>query len=251
MTTFIAKMGLHSLFILIVLGIISALLGIFIWFLVLVGILVVAILCLVVWYKRGGYFNRIRKKQLVANPFNENQDKDLMIGSSFFQDWTTAKQDFAPLDIVNIGIGGTIIKSWTDYLDNTVVPYAPRSLIVYVGSNDFNGKATAEGVFADLVVLFNAIAVKLPGVPVVYLGICPTLARKESWNEIQKFNDMAKATCEQRENFYYVDSAPSIFDANGELHSEIYKFDKLHFNKKGYQAWASGVCPRVRQILMK
>lgn len=235
--------------VLILLGIIAALLNIFTWFLLFTGLLVALAGVLVLVFLRSRSFEQVRRRHLQAHPFEQNLHKDLMVGSSFFEGWVSASRDFAPLDILNIGIGGTVIQTWIDFLENTVAPYQPRSLILYAGSNDFNQAATAELVFARLAALFDQIEDRLPGIPVVYIGICPTIARQHSWPEIQKFNRLVEQACAARAHFYFVDSAPAILDAAGQLRPELYLPDTLHFNPQGYQAWAGGVCPQVIGIL--
>jgi lysophospholipase L1-like esterase len=213
-----------------------------------VGAAVAAFGVAAVWFTSGAMFEHIRRRNLAAHPVADNQGHVLMVGSSFFQYWATAEQDFAPLDVVNIGVGGTRIDDWIGYLDSTVVPYHPRGLIVYAGSNDFNTDADPAAVFARLEVLLDGIAQRLPGVPVLYVGICPTIARRARWADVRRFNALARQKCESMPDFHYLESAPAILDANGGYRKQIYRRDRLHFNQQGYALWAAAVVPASKAV---
>jgi len=244
----IGKLITIVILIAVALGVISGLLGFLGVYLPVIGFLTLCFIVIYIWYKNGGLFERIRKNKLLANPFEANQRKVLMIGSSFFQFWPDAAKDFAPIDVLNMGIGGTQIHNWTDYLDTTVAPYAPRGLIIYAGSNDFNIKTDPDKVLEDLKKLLEKIKQKFPSIPVLYVGICPTIARRDYWNDIQKFNSNARKLCEETENFHYTDSASVILNPDGSYQRDIYKFDRLHFNDSGYDRWRKAVIPAVKNI---
>lgn len=53
--------------------------------------------------------------------------------------------------------------------------------------------------------------------------------------------------CSGHNNFYFINPNPDLMDSNGELRKDIFRFDKVHFNKEGYRIWTKAVKP----ILMK
>ena len=199
------------------------------------------------WYRTGWFFERIRRKKLAQFPFADNQGRVLMIGSSSFQYWKTATQDLAPIDVVNLGIGGTAIDHWTDYLDDTVVPYGPRGVMIYAGLNDFNTRADPAVVFERMQRLLDAIEAKLPGVKVLCLGLCPTIARASNWDDITQFNALFEEAA-QVKGFAYVDSTAIILDAQGKLQRSLYRFDGIHFNEQGYACWVKAVKPAAESL---
>ena len=203
---------------------------------------------LAVWYRLGGMFERIRRRKLAGFPFESNRGRVVMIGSSSFEYWKTAEQDLAPVGVLNLGIGGTAIAHWTGYLDSTVLPYRPRGLMIYAGLNDFNVRADPIAVFSRMKQLLDAIEVKLPGVPVLCLGLCPTLARATNWEDIEQFNSLVAKLCRSKPGFHFLDSTAEILDENAQLQKEIYRFDGLHFNALGYACWLRSVKPAVDRV---
>ena len=145
--------------------------------------------------------------------------------------------------MLNLGIGGTAISHWTNYLDTTVVPYSPKGVMVYAGLNDFNTKANPENVFGRMKELLDGLETRLPGIPVLCLGLCPTVARASNWADIQRFNAMVADLCQSKPDFDFLDSTEDILDPNGRLQKEIYRFDGIHFNDRGYSCWVKSVKP--------
>jgi len=233
--------------IVIVIGIAAALLGFFWYYAAVIFVLALIVAVFGVWYMKGGAFERIRKKKLAAFPFESNQSRILMIGSSSFEFWKTADQDLAPADVLNLGIGGTAIEHWTGYLDSTVVPYHPKGVMVYAGLNDFNTRANPQAVYEKMKELLDALEQRLPGVTVLVLGLCPTVARASNWADIQQFNALVDQLCTSKPGYHFLDSTASILDNNGKLQKDIYRWDGMHYNDKGYACWVKSVKPAVEK----
>ena len=234
-----------------VFGVIAALAGFFWIYAAVIGVLALALVVMGTWYMKGGHFEKVRTQKLAAWPFQDNQGKILMIGSSSFEYWKAPEQDLAPLDVINLGIGGTAISHWTTYLDSTVVPYAPKGVMVYAGLNDFNTRANPEAVFARMKELLDGLEQKLAGVTVLCLGLCPTVARASNWSDIQKFNAMVAELCESKPGLHFLDSTAEILDAGGQLQKEIYRFDGIHFNDRGYACWVKSVNPAAQAVFSR
>ena len=61
----------------------------------------------------------------------------ICIGSSHMARWRSVGRDLAPLTVYNFGIGGTTMKDAAQaFARNLVIPYKPRAVILYEGSND-------------------------------------------------------------------------------------------------------------------
>ena len=200
--------------------------------------------------KPNTLFDEIRESKLRLHPFEENKGKVLMIGSSFFQLWPNAERDFAPVNVLNLGINGTRLKHWIRYIDSTVMPYVPQGLIIYAGSNDFNEKANPDDVIKDLRALANKIKTSLPNIPVLYVGICPTISKQVFWDDIRSFNQKAERLCRKTAGFHYIDSAPAIFNPDGTYRDDIYMDDLLHLNDKGYDCWREALIPAVKAVFL-
>ena len=66
-------------------------------------------------------------------------------GSSSIRLWTTMTDDFAGLPVLNRGFGGSQIREVTAFADRIVIPYRPRLIVFYCGSNDVDGGQDGAG----------------------------------------------------------------------------------------------------------
>ncbi len=126
-----------------------------------------------IWAKEIANF----KQQDRDNPPEE--DVIVFTGSSSIRFWKTLEQDMAPLPVINRGFGGAKIKQVTYYADQMVIPYHPRAVVLFAGTNDlgrFNTK-TAQEVFDGYVEFVNTIHKVQPHTPMYYIAITPTPSR--------------------------------------------------------------------------
>ena len=233
---------------LVVIAILSVLFNFWKTYSLILGILIILALILVLYLRR--YPEHRLKSRLKQYHKSDNRNKIIMVGSSFFDLWKSAEDEFKPLDVINLGAGGSTIPFWVKHFETAIVPYSPKALIIYAGSNDFNSQKADEAVVFDtLKNLFAIIDRTVPGIPVTYVGICPTIVREASWPKIKRFNARAEELCNELVNYRYIDSEKCILDSQGRLRPDIYKNDKLHFNDKGNAAWGAGIIPPITEFL--
>jgi lysophospholipase L1-like esterase len=170
----------------------------------------------------------------------------LLCGSSFMEFWESSETDLAPLTTYNAGVTSTVVSDWDKWVDKLIVPFKPRAVVIYVGSNDIHGSiGSKEGgrVAEEVKTLFEKIHEKLPNTVVYYISIAPTIAREKVWNEAEKCNKAVEKYCGEKDYLRFIDCTPALLNADGSLKKEIYKSDTLHFNEKGYEIWKSVIAP--------
>src|SRR5580693_1491257 len=59
-------------------------------------------------------------------------------GSSIFRFWTQLTDQMAPLPVLNRAIAGTVTQDMLDRIGQLVLPYQPRIVVFYCGSNDIS-----------------------------------------------------------------------------------------------------------------
>src|SRR6266852_3815360 len=59
-------------------------------------------------------------------------------GSSIFRFWTHLTDQMAPLPVLNRAIAGTVTQDMIDRIGQLVLPYQPRIVVYYCGSNDIS-----------------------------------------------------------------------------------------------------------------
>ena len=171
----------------------------------------------------------------------------VFVGSSSIRFWTTLAEDMAPLSVLNRGFGGSQLPHLTHYVDETIVRYLPRAVVVYAGDNDLDtatGK-NADDVARDFGTLVATIHAYAPGTRIYFLSIKPSKLRWARWPEIQRANKLIEKQCQADPRLAFVDVATPLLDEDGEPRDDVFKFDGLHLNEAGYREWRRVVRMRL------
>lgn len=181
------------------------------------------------------------------------QGKVLLFGSSFMEFWRTSADDLLPLETINVGIGGTRVGDWASFYQRIVVPFHPRAMLVYAGSNDISGDETSktgDEMFEELLAFFGNLNQALPGVPLHYISIAPTLARWHVWQHAHRANTLVQEWCKVHpDQYHFINCTPALLTDTGEPLPDIFEEDRLHFNSKGYQVWRAVIQPNVLKTI--
>jgi lysophospholipase L1-like esterase len=167
----------------------------------------------------------------------------LFIGSSSIQFWKSLAQDFPGIPVINRGFGGSALPDSTYYADRIVWPYQPKLIVMYAGDNDINDGATPEQVLASFQQFVARAREGVPGVPIVYISIKPSLARLSLWPRMKTANDEIRDWAATQKNVRFVDIAPEMLDAQGKPRPELFRPDGLHMLPAGYALWIATLKP--------
>lgn len=171
----------------------------------------------------------------------------LFTGSSTVRLWKSLAQDFPGHRTINRGFGGCQIVDCTHFADRIIVPYAPAVVFLRAGGNDLYVGKSAEQVFAEYCEFVAAVQAKLPEVEIVFIGLCPTIARWKQAERERALNGYVEAYARTRPRLKYVEIYDLSLDADGRPRPEVFVADQLHFNAEGYRLLAE----RVRPFLPK
>ncbi|RAO76912.1 SGNH/GDSL hydrolase family protein [Dyella jiangningensis] len=171
----------------------------------------------------------------------------LFIGSSSIQYWKSLAQDFPGIPVINRGFGGSALPDSTYYADRIVWPYKPSLIVMYAGDNDVNDGATADQVLASFQTFVARAREGVPGVPIVYISIKPSIARLKLWPTMKAANDKIRDWAATQKDVRFVDIAPVMVDANGKPRPELFRPDGLHMVPAGYALWIAALKPVLAQ----
>ena len=163
----------------------------------------------------------------------------LFTGSSSIRMWKDVQNDFPGKKIINRGFGGSSTPHVIQYANDIIFPYQPKQVVIYVGENDLtaNPPPSPQEVANRVDSLFDLIHSKLPGVPIVYISIKPSIARQALMPQMVQTNKLIKEITDQKENIVFVDVYSRMLNKNGEPKDDIFIADNLHMNAKGYKIW--------------
>lgn len=157
----------------------------------------------------------------------------VFVGSSTIRLWDLATS-FPDLKAINRGFGGSEMADATRYVDRIVVPYAPRTVVVYSGDNDIMG-TTAEQITIAFERFVRAVHAKLPTTRVVVIGIKPSLLRWAQVDRMRMANAMLERFCERDDRLAFVDVDHAMLGWDERPRPELYVQDGLHLTPAGYQ----------------
>ncbi len=172
------------------------------------------------------------------------KDGILFIGSSIFRQWTTLAEQMAPLPVFNRAFGGSRTWEVLHYADRIVIPYRPRFVVYYCGSNDVNGKEDAVGIVNRTVAFFERVHDALPGTTIFYVAIQRAPDKRARWAVVDSTNAaVARYATAHSSYIRTIDLNPVLFDGTGNPRGELYRPDSLHFLPPAYVEFTAVIKP--------
>jgi lysophospholipase L1-like esterase len=164
-------------------------------------------------------------------------------GSSSIRMWSSLGADFPGQPVLNRGFGGSQIRDATWYADEVAIRYRPRQIVAYSGDNDIDAGRSPQQVEADFRAFVARIRRDLPGVPIAWISIKPSLARVTQLDAQREANALVKKAASEMRDVAFIDVSSAMLDANGQPRPELFGDDGLHMNGRGYALWQEIIAP--------
>ena len=165
------------------------------------------------------------------------QNALLISGSSSARFWISAAEDFKPYPVINRGFGGCKTTDILAHMDKITLPYHPRVVIYFAGTNDLGGGAKAEEVLENIKKYIEKLRAENPNCGVVIMSALKAPKRKAQWEEFDKYNTLVEKFCASGTNLYFANHNPAMNKPNGEPNAELYREEgnlAMHANAAGY-----------------
>ena len=171
----------------------------------------------------------------------------ICLGSSHMQFWKSVKTDLAPLTVHNYGIGGSRMNQAADhFVDNLAIPFKPRAVILYEGSNDINAGAKPETVLANFRKLSSKLHAALPQTRLYVLGVVPSPGKRfEKIADLRKTNELLAKECATQPWMKFIDITEPLIGADGKPRAELFIPGDIHMLPAGYAVWKSVIAPVI------
>lgn len=175
----------------------------------------------------------------------------LFTGSSSIRRWEQLTRDFADYHVLQRGIGGAQFDHIVGYIPNIVLPYQPRAIVVWAGTNDLASGNSGAEVFEDYQNFVNTVHAAQPNVDIFYLGIMPTPGRQGNRPQEDIANASIATMAAGNPKLHYIDLPAAFSTLNPYGSSEFSsKFvDSIHLNRDGYDFWTSVVRPQIEAVI--
>jgi len=173
----------------------------------------------------------------------------LFAGSSSIRLWDV-QASWPDRPVLNRGFGGSTIADSIHFFDRIVTPYQPRAIVLYAGDNDVAKGLSADQVRADYRRFISLAEERLPGTPVIYIAIKPSLKRWHLWPTMRDANDRIANFCREQDHLHFADIAePMLQTAPGRPAPEFFAGDGLHLSPRGYALWETVLQPVLEEAL--
>ena len=168
-------------------------------------------------------------------------------GSSSIKRWTTLKEDFPGLPVLNRGFGGSVANDLIVHAETVVLRHEPKVLVTYTGSNDLNAKLTPAEAFTDYTAFLNLVHEKLPKTRVILTAVKISPKRATQIPQVRELNRLLESWAKQHDWVRYVDSTSYLADSEGTPIPRYFVSDRLHLSPEGYAQWQSLLTPILRE----
>jgi len=167
----------------------------------------------------------------------------MFVGSSIFRLWKTLESDMYPLPVVNQAFGGS--KTWEVlyYADQLIIPYQPKIIVYYCGSNDINAGADAVGIQQRFQMFSEYIKACLPQTQIFFVAINRAPQKREKWQIVDAANDAVRQYTEKISSLEFIDVNPALFDEQHQPRLDFFLGDRVHLKPTAYQAFTAIIKP--------
>lgn len=177
----------------------------------------------------------------------------LFVGSSSIRRWEDLKRDFADYKVIQRGIGGSMLTDLNYHVNEIVLPYNPRAIVIWSGINDLidaTAPATGLQVRDRFVQFVSAVHAAQADVDIFYIGIPRSPALE---GDVGKTTQRLAANARISEyiassgnpRLHFID-LPADFESLTTPQLNALYVDTLHMNRMGYETvWV----PKIRAAL--
>lgn len=171
----------------------------------------------------------------------------VFVGSSIFREWKTVPADMRPLPAVNLAFGGSRTWEVLYYADRLVLPWRPRIIVYYCGSNDINAGQDAPGIARRFRLFVEHVHAQLPDTRIFFTSINRAPQKRDRWDVVDAANAAIAAYARRTPHVGFIDVNPALFDAQGAPRLDLYRADQLHFHPAAYREFAHLIKPVVQR----
>jgi lysophospholipase L1-like esterase len=161
----------------------------------------------------------------------------VFVGASSIVRWNLAEWFPDRKDAINRGFGGSEMADSAKYASRVVVPYAPRTVVLYPGENDIARGTTPETVGAGFVKFYQTVHTALPKTRIVAIGLKPTPARWQFNDKFIEANTLIRSYCQSHDSCVYLDAGPDVLGNDRQPKPELFVSDGQHMSPEGYRIW--------------
>lgn len=166
----------------------------------------------------------------------------VFVGSSTIRMWKSLERDFPGYGTLNRGFGGSQLPDSTHFAPRIIVPYKPRQVVLFAGTNDINAKRTPRQVALDFSDFVLSLRSRSPQTRLSFIELTSSPSRWAQRDAVVETNAIIQRLC-QRNGVDFIPVRQKLLGPNREPRPELFISDKLHLNADGYRILADATLP--------
>ena len=166
----------------------------------------------------------------------------VFVGSSTIRIWKSLERDFPGYGTLNRGFGGSQLPDSTHFAPRILLPYQPRQIVLFAGTNDINAKRKPRQVAQDFSDFVLTVRQLLPRTRISFIELTSSPSRWAQRDAVVETNAIIQRLC-QRNGVDFIPVREKLFGPSREPRPELFITDKLHLNADGYKILADAVRP--------
>ena len=176
----------------------------------------------------------------------------LFYGSSTIANWrqdNLLQRQMAPLSVLSTGFGGSTAEEALFYYHRLVLPAKPSILVYYEGDNDLASGYAPSEILEITHRLFEWARRDLPGIRFVIIPAKDYPAQSAPQDQLAAVNQAFLDYAAEFRDTFVVDIGPVLRDEQGQVRTDIFEADNVHFNLKGYELLTEQVKPLLEELV--
>jgi len=196
--------------------------------------------------RRYQWFKNLWEKKRTgwAKQVKQDQGALVFLGDSITQGWGgNFRGHFKGVKVANRGISGDTTRGVLIRLKEDVLSLNPKGVVILIGTNDLEEKATPEVISGNLKLIIAALKKHNAKMPIILCNTFPSSATKRRpADQIKKINQLYFAAVKGDAQITVLDTWLLFADAKGDAKKPEFP-DLLHPNQIGYDKWAAALRP--------
>lgn len=186
-----------------------------------------------------------------AKKVDADKNSVVFFGDSITQGWgDDFKGMFPGLKAANRGISGDTTRGMLYRLNDDVLKLQPKAIVMLMGTNDLEEKASPEMVRDNIKLIIEALNKHNAKLPIILCKVMPSSESKSRpADKIQKINQLITELVAGNSQVTLLDTWQPFADDKGNAKAAEFP-DLLHPNDAGYTKWAEILRPTLLKLGM-
>jgi lysophospholipase L1-like esterase len=178
-----------------------------------------------------------------------NQGAVVFIGDSLIAGWKTLKDDFAPLHVANVGIGGDVSRGVLFRLQEDVIDLTPKAVVILIGTNDLSANEDLSLLISNLMSIVKLLREYDQFLPIVLCNLPPR--DSETYpisNMVLALNSRLGSLSISDSKLVLLDLYRFLASPDGSIDPQNLEADKLHISPAGYRKFHDALIQVFRTL---